>query len=92
MANRSALLISPPIYDTQYWANWSLPYGLLRVATWLRDKGYVLKLIDCLEANETRKAKKRSRKVRTLCSKVGSLVLNGRSVRWWVSFAGAIRR
>ena len=48
---RSALLISPPVYDSQYWGHWSLPYGLLRVATWLRTKGYVLKLIDCLGAS-----------------------------------------
>jgi len=61
-------LISPPIYDTQYWARWSLPYGLLRVASWLRGKGYKLKLIDCLEANKTRTAAKSARKVRKLCS------------------------
>ena len=65
---RSALLINPPVYDTQYWARWSLPYGLLRVASWLREKGYVLKLIDCLEANKTRTAVKKARKVRKLCS------------------------
>src|SRR5436309_4603156 len=65
---RSALLINPPIYDSQYWAHWSLPYGLLRVASWLRTKGYGLKLIDCLEANQTRSAKKKARKVRKVCS------------------------
>ncbi|HET6878609.1 MAG TPA: radical SAM protein [Pirellulales bacterium] len=65
---RSALLISPPIYDTQYWAHWSMPYGLLRVASWLKTKGYVLKLIDCLEANRTRTVPKRMRKVRKVCS------------------------
>jgi radical SAM superfamily enzyme YgiQ (UPF0313 family) len=65
---RSALLINPPVYDTQYWARWSLPYGLLRVASWLREKGYILKLIDCLEANKTRTATKKARKVRKLCS------------------------
>jgi len=66
---RSALLISPPVYDTQYWAHWSLPYGLLRVASWLRNQGYVLKLIDCLEANnEKRTVVKKMRKVRRLCS------------------------
>jgi radical SAM superfamily enzyme YgiQ (UPF0313 family) len=65
---RSALLISPPVYDTQYWAHWSLPYGLLRVASWLRDKGYVLKLIDCMEANKRRTVPKQMRKVRRLCS------------------------
>ena len=66
---RSALLISPPVYDTQYWPHWSLPYGLLRVASWLRTKGYVLKLIDCLDAaNEKRTVQKKMRKVRKLCS------------------------
>lgn len=65
---RSALLISPPIYDTQYWAHWSLPYGLLRVASWLRTKGYMLKLIDCLEANKKRIVAKQMRKVRKICS------------------------
>src|SRR5947209_10686485 len=66
---RSALLISPPVYDTQYWAHWSLPYGLLRVASWLRTKGYVLKLIDCLQSNsESRTVAKKMRKVRKLCS------------------------
>src|SRR3954454_24019771 len=66
---RSALLISPPVYDTQYWAHWSLPYGLLRVASWLRSKGYVLKLVDCLEANsKKRSVSKKMRKVRKLCS------------------------
>jgi radical SAM superfamily enzyme YgiQ (UPF0313 family) len=65
---RSALLISPPVYDTQYWARWSLPYGLLRIASWLRKKGYVLKLIDCMEANRARTVRKKCRKVRKLCS------------------------
>ncbi len=66
---RSALLISPPVYDTQYWAHWSLPYGLLRVASWLRNMGYVLKLVDCLDAaNEKRTVAKKMRKVRKLCS------------------------
>jgi radical SAM superfamily enzyme YgiQ (UPF0313 family) len=65
---RSALLISPPIYDTQYWAHWSMPYGLLRVASWLRTKGYLLKLIDCMEANRTRSAPKQMRKIRKLGS------------------------
>jgi len=62
------LLISPPVYDTQYWAHWSLPYGLLRVASWLKSKGYQLKLIDCLEANKTRDARKQMWRVRGICS------------------------
>jgi radical SAM superfamily enzyme YgiQ (UPF0313 family) len=61
-------LISPPVYDTQYWAHWSLPYGLLRVASWLRPKGYLLKLIDCMEANKNRAVPKKMLKVRKLCS------------------------
>ena len=66
---RSALLISPPVYDTQYWPHWSLPYGLLRVASWLREMGYLLKLVDCLGANdEKRSVPKKMRKVRKLCS------------------------
>jgi radical SAM superfamily enzyme YgiQ (UPF0313 family) len=68
---RSALLISPPVYDSQYWGRWSLPYGLLRVATWLRTQGYILKLIDCLGAdNPKRTVQKKMRKVRKLCSTV----------------------
>jgi len=68
---RSALLISPPVYDTQYWPHWGLPYGLLRVASWLRTKGYVLKLMDCIKANnEKRNVAKTKRKVRRLCSTV----------------------
>lgn len=62
-------MISPPIYDTQYWAHWSLPYGLLRVASWLRTKDYLLKLIDCLESNNSKRTvHKKMRKVRKLCS------------------------
>lgn len=64
----SALLISPPVYDVQYWANWSMPYGLLRVASWLREQGYMLKLIDCMEANKHRTVPKKKRGVRKLCS------------------------
>lgn len=43
-----AILINPPIYDTQYWARWSMPHGLLKIATWLKNEGYDLKLYDCL--------------------------------------------
>jgi radical SAM superfamily enzyme YgiQ (UPF0313 family) len=46
--NKLAILINPPIYDTQYWARWSLPHGLLKIGTWLRNEGYDLKLFDCL--------------------------------------------
>lgn len=45
-----------------------MPYGLLRVASWLQTKGYMLKLIDCMEANKRRTAPKQKRCVRKLCS------------------------
>ena len=28
---KSALLVNPPVYDSQYWAQWAQPYGLLRI-------------------------------------------------------------
>src|SRR5438034_9660418 len=46
-----ALLFSPPVYDAQYWARWSQPAGLLRIATYLRQQGFALDLIDCMEAD-----------------------------------------
>ena len=45
-----------------------MPYGLLRVASWLQGKGYMLKLIDCMEANKRRTVSKQKRCVRKLCS------------------------
>ncbi len=53
---RRALLINPPIYDTQYWARWSQPHGLLKVATWLRSERYEeLRLLDCLATDKNRR-------------------------------------
>lgn len=55
IGGRSALLINPPIYDTQYWAYWAQPHGLLKVATWLKQNGYSdLRLIDCLATDAKR--------------------------------------
>ncbi len=49
---KSALLINPPIYDTQYWAEWAQPYGLLRIARLLRQNGYrKIWLYDFLETD-----------------------------------------
>jgi len=45
---KKALLISPLVYDTQYWERWSMPHGLLKVATFLKNSGYETRLIDCL--------------------------------------------
>jgi radical SAM superfamily enzyme YgiQ (UPF0313 family) len=49
---RRALLINPPVYDAQYWARWSQPAGLLRIATLLKTKGYNIDFVDCMETNE----------------------------------------
>lgn len=37
---KTALLINPPVYDTQYWAEWSQPYGLLRIGALLKQYRY----------------------------------------------------
>lgn len=48
--NKTAILISPPIYDTQYWSQWSQPYGLLRIAALLKKYQYKrLELFDFME-------------------------------------------
>mgnify|MGYP005841599421 CR=1 FL=1 len=61
---RSAILINPPIYDTQYWPHWSQPHGLLKVATWLRAQGYTQRrLLDCLATDERRRVSLRRRGV-----------------------------
>lgn len=64
---RKALLINPPIYDTQYWAHWSQPHGLLKVAGWLKQSGYShLWLIDCLATDEKRQVRYRVNRPRAV--------------------------
>ncbi|MEW6717260.1 MAG: radical SAM protein [Chloroflexota bacterium] len=47
---KTALLIAPPVYDTQYWSQWSQPYGLLRIAALLKKHRYKrLELFDFME-------------------------------------------
>lgn len=58
---RRALLINPPVYDAQYWARWSQPAGLLRIATHLKERGYSLNLIDSMEADRLGYVTKRAR-------------------------------
>ena len=48
---RRALLINPPVYDAQYWARWSQPAGLLRIATLLKQRGYAIDFVDCMETD-----------------------------------------
>jgi hypothetical protein len=49
---KTALLIAPPIYDTQYWGQWSQPYGLLRIAALLHKYNY--KRLDLFDFMETK--------------------------------------
>jgi len=63
-----ALLVQPPIYDTQYYAEWSMPSGLLKVATWLRGIGYDLRLIDCLYPGRDGHVTHEIRKIVQVCS------------------------
>jgi len=51
---KRALLINPPIYDVQYWAEWSQPHGLLKVGALLKQLGYETCLIDCLYTDSKR--------------------------------------
>ena len=43
------LLISPWIYDFAAYDLWSEPLGLLYIAALLREYGYEVSLIDCLD-------------------------------------------
>ncbi len=50
---KTALLINPPAYDVQYWAEWSQPYGLLRIAALLGTLGYKRReLFDFMETGQ----------------------------------------
>src|SRR5690349_12238317 len=60
--SKKALLIHPPLYDTQYWAYWAQPHGLLKVATWLQKNDYEVRLLDCLATDKKREV---SSKVKT---------------------------
>jgi radical SAM superfamily enzyme YgiQ (UPF0313 family) len=58
-AKKTALLINPPVYDTQYWAQWSQPYGLLRIGALLKRYGYKrIELFDFMEVEEPQKIHK----------------------------------
>jgi len=63
---KTALLINPPVYDTQYWAEWSQPYGLLRIARLLGNPGYKRRGLFRLyrSQRETRKRRKRETRKR----------------------------
>lgn len=62
IGGKKALLIHPPLYDTQYWAYWAQPHGLLKVATWLKSNKYThLRLLDCLATDKNREVVSKNR-------------------------------
>jgi radical SAM superfamily enzyme YgiQ (UPF0313 family) len=66
--SKRALLINPPVYDVQYWAEWSQPQGLLKVGTYLKQQGYETRLIDCLFPNVKGNVRKKTKSVVEFCS------------------------
>src|SRR5436189_3955184 len=66
-----ALLFQPPVYDTQYYPDWSQPSGLLKVSTWLRKElKYETRLIDCLFPSKEGRVTQGVRKVVQVCSTI----------------------
>jgi len=61
--HRRALLINPPVYDAQYWARWSQPAGLLRIAQYLKSHGYLVDLLDCMETDSKGYVAKSTRRI-----------------------------
>jgi hypothetical protein len=66
--SKRALLINPPVYDVQYWAEWSQPHGLLKVGSYLKQQGYETRLVDCLFPDAKRNVPKKTKSVVELCS------------------------
>ncbi|TDA67694.1 MAG: radical SAM protein [Clostridia bacterium] len=53
---KTAVLINPPVYDTQYWSEWAQSAGLLRIGAWLKKSGYRrVELFDFLETDAARR-------------------------------------
>jgi radical SAM superfamily enzyme YgiQ (UPF0313 family) len=50
-----ALLINPYIYDFAAYNFWSSPLGLLYMGSILRENGFEIKLIDCMEVQEKKR-------------------------------------
>ncbi len=76
-----ALLFQPPVYDTQYYPDWSQPSGLLKVSTWLRKElAYDVRLMDCLFPNKRERVKQEVRKVVQVCSTIEWLLADYREL------------
>ena len=66
--SKRALLINPPVYDVQYWAEWSQPHGLLKIGSYLKQQGYETRLVDCLFPDAKRNVHKTTKSVVEFCS------------------------
>jgi len=52
MKTPKALLINPHIYDFAAYSFWASPIGLLYLGSILRENGFEIELIDCMEVKE----------------------------------------
>jgi radical SAM superfamily enzyme YgiQ (UPF0313 family) len=57
MKSLRALLINPYIYDFAAYNFWSSPLGLLYVGSILRENGFEIEIIDCMEVQENKRKK-----------------------------------
>lgn len=56
---KTLLLINPWIYDFAAFDLWSKPLGLLYLASFLRNAGYQIRFIDCLQKNPSQSKSKK---------------------------------
>lgn len=49
---KRALLVNPWIYDFKCHDFWVKPYGLLRISTFLKENGFDINLIDCMDRHD----------------------------------------
>lgn len=53
--NRKILLVQPPVRDFYFTAKRSIPYGLLSIASSLRQRGFEVSVLDALATSRTKK-------------------------------------
>ncbi len=66
-AFRRILLINSPAFDTRLpWASWHQPVGLLKIGAYLKENGFEVKIIDCLQLHKTGRLPKEKQKSITI--------------------------
>ena len=48
----AALMINPPVYDFAFYDLYSKPYGLLKIARWLKNGGYRIRFVNALDCSD----------------------------------------